>query len=410
MIQNVAIKANYKLEKKESFDSPDGKFRIVINDTFNLESVSFIRIGYETLVISSKKIFSHLRNNKNEFTVTLKKKEVNLSQVEITAKLPFYQNENATLLDYEITHEGNLILVMEKLIFLISPKDSIIKSIKNTQGISKIIKACSGRIFFLNSNLIFPTFISTKDLLISKDPLEIEYPLDQINELVACDSIIKIKESIGPHNQALIYRIQLASEPESEITFYIAKNKDLMKLARVEKKEIDREKVPDRMKAYLTGDELQKIRNHDKKVWKYEFFTSKLLYSPIFIKNDSILIFDYGTKKIMGFSYLKEGSQLKLKTIISDTLKNVKKDSLSRLIVQDSHTRELFSVLREGSVTLTHVVFGNSKTHPSIELPIEHKFVSNIKMYNHVVYYLWRDPNSQIGTKTLHKAFVIKNN
>jgi len=406
-IENVAIRINYKNKKSIAVNTFDGKFQIKIVDTVNLESISFVHASYEDLTLDAKDVFSFIRDNSQmDYKLILRKKEINLPQVEVTSKLPFYQNENVTVIDYEISPDGNIIILMEKLIFLINSNDSIIATIQNTQGIYEILKACSGRIFFRNKKFIFPTHISKTEILVSKDPIEISSPIRQINELVACDSIIKIKETVGLHSQTLFYRIQLTSDSRSEIVLYVAQNKDMATMAHVDKLEIDNEVVPDRM-GELTGGELNIIRNHDKNVWKYEFFTSKKIYSPVFIKHDSILIFDYGAKKMVVFTYIKDNNALKIKTVLTDIMANSKTANSTKVIIQDSFTRELFSVSNSVPVTVSHLSNGLSRKQAVVTLPSQHTFADKIKLHNNVVYYLSRDYNKHSASKTLYRAHFM---
>ena len=430
LLSNVILTKKYKNKPAEISTVSSGTFAIKLSDTTNLEAVSFSYLGYTTSTIKTKDALLFIQNNPNaDFIVILKAKPVDLNQVVITDKHPFYQNENASVFDYEIMPNGNLILVMEKRILLINPQDSILKTIPNTMEIDEIIKACSGRIFLRNKTLLYPTYISDTSLRISNDPVEINSSLKQINELIACDTVIKIKERVSSHNQKVTYKLQPLSDPSVEVNLYVAQNKQQMKWANTEKAQIDRydslaklEEVPTEMTATFSSnmvgggssgkkgvqsnyDEMVSVVwPQDSKVWKYEFFTSKKLYAPIFLLHDSIYIFDHAINKIVAIAYNKEGNTLKLNTILKDSITYHKKKGWQKIVLQDSYTGEFFTLYRNERLVLNNILLFGDKKQIEITLPKGHLFANNIKIYNHTAYYLWRDLTNETSIRTLYKV------
>jgi hypothetical protein len=434
LLDNAILTKKYKNKEQENSSVSLGKFSTVISDTANLENISFSYLGYSSVLVKAKEVLRFTRNNKNaDFIVVLKIKDVDLSQIVVTDKHPFYQNENATVFDYEIMPNGNIILVMERKIYLINQQDSIIKSIQNTNGIDHIVKACSGKFFLCNKKALFPISINDTSLLISNTSVDLTSSLKQINELIACDTTIKIKESVSSHNQKIVYRLQPISDPSVEVNFYVAQNKEQMKAASAEKAYIDKydslakeEVVPSAMHATFYSsmigggsggaqsksslgvqsvlDEMSDIVwKEDNKAWKYEFYTSKKIYAPVFLHNDSIYIFDHASNKITAITYSKTGNELHVNTILKVPITYTKKPGWRTVVLKDSYTGEFFTAYRNERMVLNNIpLFGNTK-QLSITLPKGHLFIDKVKIYNHTAYYLWRDLTNETSTWTLYK-------
>ncbi len=404
LLENVIISLKYKNKPPVVFPISSEKFSIAIQDTSTFEYISFSCLGFETAkVTASDALLSINRNKSAGFKVELKQRSIELNQVIVKSSLPFYQNENADVYDYEIMPNGNLLLVMEKSLILINQQDSILKTIPNNNGINEIIKACSGRIFLRNDKLLFPTFISNSDFLLSNDPVEIDFSLKQINELIACDSIIKIKETVSSSNQKIIYKLQLISNPSIEADFYTAQDKERMKMAALEKKEIDNEYVPNKM-GDISVSQQAIVWEHDHKVWHYEYYSSKKLYAPVFLRNKSIFVFDHGINKIIVIEYNKEGNVLKLNTILKDSITYNKKKGWQKIILQDNYNGDFFTVNKDKQLILSSIpLLGNAK-QINVYLPKEHVFIEKIMVYNHTVYYLWKDRYKATPTRALFKA------
>ena len=262
--------------------------------------------------------------------------------------------------------------------------------------------------------------------MISDNPVEINSSLKQINELIACDTAIRIKESIKGHNQRLLYKLQTISPPSAEINFYIAQNKDQMKMAIAEKAAIDAydslakwEELPNAMTAQVFssmvggggGVSKQSYRDEmvavvwpeEHKEWRYEFFTSKKLYAPVFLRNDSIYVFDHGINKIVVIAYNKTGNVVKLKPILKDSITYHRKKGWQKIILQDSYTGEFFTVYKNERVVLNNIALFGNKKQTSITLPKGRLYVDRIKIYNHTMYYLWRDLSNENSVRTLYK-------
>ncbi len=427
ILSDIIISKKYNNKEAEISTILSNKFSVTLSDTLNLESISFSYLGYEPVAIKVSNALLFIRNNINiDYVVVLKTKNINLNPVVVTDKHPFYQNENATVFDYEIMPNGNLLLVMERKIFLVNPKDSILKTVPNISGIDEVVKACSGRIFLRNRTLLYPTYINDTTLLISDNPVEINSSMKQINELVACDTAVKIKESVGVHNQQVVYKLQSFSDPSSELNFYVALNKEQMKQAIKEKKRIDKydslaalEQLPTMMTAKsetnmsnggkgstqsFYDEFFIYVWPEDHKEWKYDFFTSKKLYVPIFLHHDSIYVFDHVINKVTVFAYNKIKDTIKINTILKDSITYNKKKGWQKAIIQDSYTGEFFTAYRNDKLVLNNILLFDTKKQISIILPKEHLFVSRIKIYNHTVYYLWKDKSNQASSRTLYKV------
>src|SRR4051812_24049507 len=125
LIENANVKILYKNKSSEVVPAPSGKIDLTFRDTSKLESVSISHVGFQTLVLNTNQIHAIFQSGSSWFQVVMKKREQHLEQVEIISTQPFYQKDGVTVLDYEITADGNFILVMEKLIFLMSPSDDV---------------------------------------------------------------------------------------------------------------------------------------------------------------------------------------------------------------------------------------------------------------------------------------------
>lgn len=430
VLENVIVSKKYKNKLAEVTTISGGKFSIVLTDTTNLEAISFSYLGYETSIINAKDILLFIKKDKNaDFILILKLKDVTLKQVVVTDKIPFYQNENASVFDYEIMPNGNLVLVMEKEIYLINQQDSILKAIQNKMGISFIIKACSGRIFLCSKKSLYTTYITDTTFLISDYVVDINSSLKQLSDLIACDSSIKIKESVSSHKQKIVYKIQPVSNLSIEINFYVAQNKEKMKRAAVEKSKIDRHDslaelglVPTMMtaetsfggmvgggsngvigKQFFRDEMLEVVWVEDQKEWKYEFYTSKKLYNPVFLHHDSIYVFDHVLHKITVIGYNKTGDDIHVNTLLKTPSTYHQNKGWQKIILQDNYTNNFFTVYRNERLVLSSIPIFDNKKQTTITLPKDHLYVEKLKVYKNTAYYLWRDITNPTSAWTLYK-------
>jgi hypothetical protein len=140
----------------------------------------------------------------------------------------------------------------------------------------------------------------------------------------------------------------------------------------------------------------------DKEIWVgASVFTQTLyyepLYAPLFVKNDSVLIFDHYKNYL--FKYTPEKGMIDSVTITYH-LSN-KKNGWEQPLIQDQDNGEVYALfMRNGYTYLSKIDLKTGDIQKSYKL--YYKYIENLQIINHQVYYIYR-PFESIQKKYLYK-------
>jgi hypothetical protein len=143
----------------------------------------------------------------------------------------------------------------------------------------------------------------------------------------------------------------------------------------------------------------------DKEIWVgASVFTNDILYKPIyaplFVKNDSIYLFDHYQNYIYNYN-----SSLELLDSIPITyhLKS-KNEKWSQPLIQDEKEKDIFVLFNSGGFYIIKKI-ENGNVNRGFKLT--NRYVENIKIYDGYVYYVYR-PYESIQKKFIYKEKILK--
>ncbi len=123
----------------------------------------------------------------------------------------------------------------------------------------------------------------------------------------------------------------------------------------------------------------------------------KEIYAPLFVKNDTIYVFDF-YKELM-FSYDMEGEPIDSIAITHHL--QPKKTGWKNQLLQDSETGEIFAVFeRVGNTTLRHIDLETGELGEGIQL--HYRYVDKLALQNNAAFYIYR-PYESAQKKFLYK-------
>jgi len=402
-IPNVVVIINYKGRTDKLIDNRTGVFHLSPKDTAGILSLRLSQTGYRTKFILRKELSSYqVAGTSGVFEIPLMRKEIILEEVDVKARLPFYQQRNVTILDFEMTSNGDFIFVMEKLIYLINAADSLVKKVPNLHKVDRIVKTCAHNFYVFNADSVYACFVSKSELLVSENAIDSRTVLRQIDELVACNAQIKIKKRVGAHRQEIYFSAQSKEDSGAELLLYKAEHAEALRVARLEQKEIESSITPNRM-GELTEADLKVIKVYDRLVWKYEALSTKELYAPAFIKGDSLVIFDYGTKCLKVFQYEKKMRSLHFTTLKTDTVFLRDYSPMPPFILQDRSTKELFVIKKIKPLQMEYITEDFQRRPIIQKVPEGTAFPSAMKLQNHTLCFLARSAEGNYANQKLMK-------
>ena len=207
-----------------------------------------------------------------------------------------------------------------------------------------------------------------------------------------------------------------------QVSFYVTQNHQKTKWAYEEKAQIDAYDslsnlgdLPTVMTAItfdipggkgFYDEMLSVVWPEDHKVDKYEYFTSRKIFAPVFLRRDSIFIFDHVMNKMVVFNYNKVNGDIHLHSVLKDSITYNRKKGWLNLIIQDSYTGDFFTAYRNDRYILSNIKILGKEKACEIIFPKKHNYVDKVKVYKHQVYYLWKDPGNENSFRTLYKLMV----
>jgi hypothetical protein len=380
----------------------DGEFELIINyapDKVYTLIVSDVR--YDAYKYSIKK-----REIKRGLKDTLRL-EINLSFQTLGAAtvtgIPVetvFGSDKLNVSDFEFMGEENFIMLVyeqrlnksSKLIYT-DKKGTILSSYEVLDLAKEFYRDFMGNLFLVCVNDVFE--MKVEDDILSLTKTDKKFFEDQIKPWVDTTNYKAYYSNFVSFYPAFDYYAY--STIDSSITkLTTVVDKPLMELYRAQYK-------------YLSGhDKLESVRMEmatgiDKEIWAavWSGFPNSLyykqLYAPMFVKNDTILIFDHYKNKM--FRYDRNNHVID-SLDISYHNSNDKRE-WEELLVQDRNKQRIFSVfLRGGKYYLKEL---NTTTGEITKVhPLYYKYPEKLKVKNGYAYYIYR-PFESLQNKYLYR-------
>lgn len=170
----------------------------------------------------------------------------------------------------------------------------------------------------------------------------------------------------------------------------------MMELYRSEYKWVD-------VRTKLWAKEMENETGIDKEVWVgANYFTQSIyykeLYAPMFVKNDTILVFDYYKDELYKFNLKGE----KLDSIGIVHHYEPKKTGWQKQVIQDKKTGEIYAFFeKDGICSLRKINCQNGELEDAVQL--RHRYIDKVAVYGTEAYYIYR-PFESAQKKFLYKS------
>ncbi len=399
-IPNVTVSFKNKLTKT----SENGSFLIPVNEIKSID-IDFKHSGFKKykLSVSSRK----LRRNVNDtlFLPSIKLYNLLLDEFSVIANKidTVYGSDRFSVEDFEMVNQGQMLLLSyEKTL----RKESKILLLDNNQHLLhthvvpgqsiRLFKDYSGQSYVITIDKVFQINVSNVNRI----------ELTAINNDVFYDYCYRIIDTISDdylysNFNELYPAIKFYSSSKIDSTHSLIKEvKDdfMMELYRAQYKYVSgRDKLWAYRKEQQTG--------IDKEIWVgASVFTNDILYKPIyaplFVKNDSIYLFDHYQNYIYSYN-----SAIELLDSIPITyhLKS-KNEKWSQPLIQDEKEKDIFVLFNSGGFYIIKKI-DNGKVNKGFKLT--NRYVENIKIYDGYVYYVYR-PYESIQKKFIYKEKITR--
>ena len=399
-LENVPIpEVRVSINDKRTKTNKDGKYLLSISKIENIE-IQFKHAGFKSanLRISSRKIKKYLNDTLYLSAVNLY--NLMLQEFSVTANKidTVYGSERFSVEDFELTSSGQMILLSyektlkkESKILLLDKNQQLIHT-HVVPGLSiRLFKDYSGNTYVITNNKVFRINISLKDKI----------QLISIENEGFYDYTYRIIDTLANN-----YLYSNFNELYPAIKFFSFSNTDSSTLLIKEVKDDFMMELYRAQYKYVSGrDKLRAYRKEqqtgiDKEIWVgASVFTNDILYKPIyaplFVKNDSILLFDHYQNYIYNFN---SSIELVDSIPINYHFKS-KKEKWSQPLIQDENDKNIFAVFNAGGYYILKEIDKGKVNHG---FKLSNKYVEKIKIHNGYVYYVYRPYES------LQKKFIYK--
>jgi len=397
-IPNVTVSLNNELTKT----SANGSFLISVNEIKTID-IEFKHSGFKkyNLSVSSRK----LRRNANDtlFLPSINLYNLLLDEFSVIANKidTVYGSDRFSVEDFEMTSDGQMFLLSyektlkkESKIFLLDENQELLHTHVIPGQSIRLFKDYSGQSYVITIDKVFQINVSKTNRI----------ELIAINNDVFYDYYYRIIDTISnvylySNFNELYPAIKFFSSSKLDSTHSLIKEvKDdfMMELYRAQFKYVSgRDKLWAYRKEQQTG--------IDKEIWVgASVFTNDILYKPIyaplFVKNDSIYLFDHYQNYIYNYN-----SSLELLDSIPITyhLKS-KNEKWSQPLIQDEKEKDIFVLFNSGGFYIIKKI-ENGNVNRGFKLT--NRYVENIKIYDGYVYYVYR-PYESIQKKFIYKEKI----
>jgi hypothetical protein len=376
-----------------------GGFRFKI-DLKKLDTVQFIHVAYEVkTVILSKRLIKSIENDTLKLDVLLHDMELGIIEVGVKKPDTLFGTQQFSIADYELTHDGNLILLSYE---------------KNIKKGSKL-RLLNEEMVQIDSYIILDECIELKSdfrnnihLITTENVylINIENGLfhvyredkDYYYKFLA-PVVDTLNDRIYYSNYSAIYPAFDYMEFNKTDSVYKkmleVKDKPLMEQYRAEFKFTDvRTKIWAHNKQIETG--------IDKEIWvgaavftKTVYYTP--LYAPLFVQNDSVLIFDHYDNKLIKYTPNKGVIEsVKIKYHF-----NSRKSGWEQPLIQDKEGGKIYALFMRNGFTFLSLLDTNTgqiiKTYK-----LYYKYIEKIQIINNEVFYIYR-PYESVQKKYIYK-------
>ncbi|MEN8927825.1 MAG: carboxypeptidase-like regulatory domain-containing protein [Flavobacteriales bacterium] len=345
--------------------------RPTINNELNLD----IALDYKTL---------------KQYIVTGKAKPDTVFGSEITSVYDYeFVGENMVLLSYRKSLKKNAFLQ------LTSRRNKLISTYKTPPNAKRLFKDFEGKLYLITKTKVFLISVVKNEFRLR--PID-KVPFYKLTTRIidTCNSRF-IYSDFSDAYPAFNYYAQLPTDTVAKKLHHV-ENNFMMDLYRAEYKY-----APAKQKLWAFRKELK--TGIDKEIWiGATNFTQSLyyepLYAPLFVNNDTILIFDHYSDQLLKINSSFE----KLDSVPISYHKDKEKKNWEQPILKDKEEKKLYGLfLKHGYYYLKPIDLHDGTT--SISFKLNYRYAENVKVENGYAYYIYR-PYESSQKKYLYREVI----
>ena len=400
-----AVKISYGTRPEDYTKSKiDGSFTFKIYLT-EFNSIHFKHVGFESKsIVASKRLKKKIKNDTLILNVSLNDFELGI--IEVGVKLPtvVFESKLFSVSDYETLPNGGMVLLSYEKTLKKGSKIKLIDTNMVELDTYLVLDECvelttdfRNNIHLITKTNVYQIQIDNNRLYLYREDKDYFYKylapiLDTLDDRI-------YYSNYSPIYPAFDY-MEFNKTDSTYNTLLGVEDKPMMEQYRAEFKFSNvRTKLWAHQKQIETG--------IDKEVWVgAAIFTNSLyyipLYAPLFVKNDSVLVFDHYKNKLYTHT---PSSGLVDSTAINYHF-NSRKSGWEHPLIQDQKSEEIYAIFMRNGYTFLSLL--NTKTGAIIKtFKLYYKYIENIQIIDHTVYYIFR-PYESMQKKYIYKEPLIK--
>jgi len=389
---------------------PENYTRSKIDGTFSfkmhliqLETIKFEHAAFENKSIDfTKRLKKRIKNDTLILNVKLNDFELGIIEVGIKRPAVVFKSKLYSVADYQSIDDGNMILLSYDKTLKKGGKLKLVDSSMVLLDSYIVLDECvelktdfRENVHLITKQNVYLIVITNKRLYLYKEDKNYFYKY-------LAPILDTLQDRIYYSNYSELYPafdfMEFNKTDSTYTTLLAVEDKPLMEQYRAEYKFSDvRTKLWAHQKQIETG--------IDKEIWVgANIFTNSLyytpLYAPLFVKNDSVLIFDH-YKNILFISTPKKG--FVDSTEINYHL-NSRKSGWEHPLIQDKQSEEIYAIFMRNGYTFLSLL--NTETGKIIKtFKLFYKYIEKIQIINHEVFYIYR-PFESTQKKYIYKERV----
>lgn len=386
---NIVRNARVLLKSKnsESLLISNSKGLVVSCGLFQDISISISHVGYEQMDTIVKLDFA---NDTLVIELLLNVKSYLGKEVVITnpfQPIQLFGSDRLSVQDFELVDDEKMVLLTyeRKLnkgaeVLLVDDKQTILFATRAGNNAQELIRDFRGNIHLRTESSIFHLIPSEDDLSIyrmDKDYYEkyVEPIIDTVDNKVYFSNFQEIYPAVDYFSFDRLDSLYLKI---TQVTDQV-----MMEMYLAEYKYVD-------VRTKLWAREMEQELGVDKEIIiGASVFTNSIfykeIYAPLFVRNDTLYVFDYYNEKL--FSYTMMGESIDTMHITHHL--QPKKTGWKNQLIQDGSTGQVFAVFEKaGYTTLRHVDLTTGRLGEGIQLNF--KYVDKLRLSNNAAFYIYR--------------------
>ncbi|MDA9067096.1 carboxypeptidase-like regulatory domain-containing protein [Flavobacteriales bacterium] len=379
-----------------------GEYKLIHNYS-SPTSLMVNHVGFsQSRIKIDKSVIKSAKNNK--ITIDVRMSYKTLGEVIIRGKrVPdtVFGSELTSVADYEFTGDYMVLLSYNKslkkegYLQLTSKRNTLVTTYRTPPNPVRLFKDFENRIYLITKTRVYLINVVQSEFRLR--PVDLKFFTEFTSKIIDTVNQHFLYSDFNASYPAFHYYSQ-SFKDSSGNKIHKVENKFMMELYRAEYKY-----APQKQKLWAFRQELR--TGIDKEIWiGASNFTQSLyyepLYAPLFINNDTVLIFDhysdYLIKLDLDFN--------KLDSIPINYHKSKQKKYWEQPLLKDKEEKKLYGLfLRDGYYYLRPINLNDGSTLISFKL--RYKYVENVKVENGYVYYIYR-PFESSQKKFLYREII----